>query len=341
MAKKITKEINGKKITTRKPGENQKEKAKGYTWRNFKMFSLLYTQGHVTVKQLMEELCMGERQVQRMMYPYKEDGVLIRDEFDQAKWNFNPSRHRWDKHSDLTSQDQAALAFLCKLSKVFGAQIGDELMTSVARQFLLEDQEYPYFMITARVKSPDVKLKFYDDLYAAIKDRNKIKLTYETRGADGKAAEKTVLAWPISFVLCDGMWYLSYLLEPEKGREREIRTLRYGNIRHVELLVETFVKPDWVKEALKEARNIWFNARRDIKVTLEIDNQIREYFDLSEYFPKQKIVATGPKTFRVETMICNEMEALPNIMRFMPYIKVVAPASLKKSVVEKVKQYLK
>lgn len=327
--------IKSFKVTRKKGASRREKRAQACTWQNFKFFSLLYSKGYVRTRDLQRELDISERGAQRLMAAFKEEGIIQRDEFDQGKWNFADRKHRWDKMA-VSDHDASTLAFICKLSKVFGGQIGKTLMDSVAKQFLIEDQDYPYFMITPRVKSPDVQLDFYNDLYDAITSRNKINLTYQSQGA-----QKTVKAWPISFIMSDGMWYLGYLLEPAKGAEQEIRTVRYNHIidvKHVD--GEYFEKPAWVKKALKEARNIWFNAHRDIKVVLEVENFIKDYFLLSEYFPLQKIVSEGKSTFRVETTIAHPLEAIPNIMRFIPYIRVVSPPSLKKDVLERVQKYL-
>jgi len=43
----------------------------------------------------------------------------------------------------------------------------------------------------------------------------------------------------------------------------------------------------------------------------------------------------------VECRISHPNEALPNILRFLPYIRVVSPPDLKARVLERVKGYLK
>ncbi len=315
--------------------KNRVQKFNTFRWQVFRLFSILYAKKYVRVKTLVEELEISERVAQRLMAPFKEEGILTRDDYDQGKWNFNEARHSWSKML-ISDHDASAMAFICKLSKVLGGQVSKSVSEAVGKAFQIEEEDYPYFMITARVKSPDMELPFFQDLYEAIKNKNKVALTYKSAGAD-----KTVKAWPVSFILCEGMWYLGYLLEPEKGKAQEIRTIRYGHILKIEtLLTETFEKPAWVKKTLKEARNIWFNRERNTKVVLEIDNKIKDYFQLNEYFPLQKITSEGKDTFRVETQITNHFEVIPNILRFIPFIKVVSPQSLKEDILEKVKEYL-
>lgn len=324
-----------KTVVIQTGGKSRRRKFNSFSWKVFRLFSILYSKRKVRVKELVAELSTSERGAQRLMAPFKEDGILIRDDYDQGLWHFNEARHLWNK-TPASGYDASALAFICKFAKVFGGQVRQSVFNAVHKDYLLEQAEYPYFMITPRVKSPDTQLPFFKEIYNAIMSKTKMTLTYNSAGA-----EKAVKSWPFAFIMCDGMWYLGYLLEPEKGKPQEIRTMRCDHIQRVETLDgEPFEKPDWVKKTLKEARNIWFNRERNIKVTLEIDNSIKQYFQLSEYFPLQKIVSEGKNTFLVETMIDNPYEVIPNILRFIPAIKVVSPLSLKQVIMGKVKEYM-
>ncbi|KAF0125893.1 MAG: hypothetical protein FD189_1314 [Elusimicrobia bacterium] len=330
MAKK--KAIFGKKSKGNKTRERRYESHKSQI---VKLFIILSQRGYVRVKDLERELEIGERSAQRLVRPLKVQGMLVEDETDRGRLNFNRDHYSFAK-THVSDQDASTLAFLYKFSKVFGGQISESVLKSIDKFFVVEGEEYPYFVITSRVNQPNTQMPFYSDLYASIQQKNKIMLTYDSAGA-----EKTVKAWPIAFLMSDGMWYLCYLLEPEGSKKQEIRTIRYGHIKAVKALPdETFVKPDWVKPALKEARNIWFNGNRCQKVVLEADNCIKDYFKLSEYFPLQKIVSEGPKSFRIELTICHPLEVVPNIMRFIPYIRVIGPSSLRGEVRDRVKQWL-
>ncbi len=91
----------------------------------------------------------------------------------------------------------------------------------------------------------------------------------------------------------------------------------------------------------RNARNIWFGTQSPVNVVLEADNTVRDYFEACDYFPQQKIGKKGPSSFSVECRISHPNEALPNILKFLPYIRVVSPPDLKAAVIERVKTYLK
>jgi predicted DNA-binding transcriptional regulator YafY len=303
--------------------------------RFMRVLTALNRNGYIRTRPMAAELEVSERTLQRLLLAMRDDHFILPDEHEKGKWIFNSEAKSFEK-LDINDQDAATMAFLCQLSRIFGGQINKSVLQSLEKAFTLEETDSPFFMITPRVKQPDTQLPFYQDLYNAIQFKYKINLTYLSG-----TAEKTVKVWPFSLIMCDGMWYLGYLLEPEAKRKQEIRTLRYTHILKVEPLVEeNFEKPAWIKETLKDARNIWFNRDRCTRVVMEVSNRIKDYFELTEYFPAQKIIAQGPETFKVEAKICVHNEAVPNIMRFLPDIKVLEPKELKDEVNRRIADYL-
>jgi len=324
-----------KKILITTNPKRRIRKFNDFKYRIMRIIAELHNKGFVRAKDLEGKLEVNVRTIERDLAILKEDHFIVEDECEKGKWLFDTTDQCWDK-VEVTDHDAATLAFLYRFSKVFGGQISKSVLKAIDKMFYLDDAEHPFFMITPRVKRPDTEFPFYKDLYNSIQNKNKISLTYKS--SDG---EKTIKAWPFSLIMCDGMWYLGYLLEPQGRNKQEMRTLRYSHILKVEPLIEeTFEKPVWVKETLKTARNIWFNRDRNIRVVMEVSNRIKDYFELSEYFPAQKIISEGPDSFKVEAKICVHNEAVPNILRFLPDIKVLAPQDLKDEVNRRIADYL-
>ncbi|MCX5784549.1 MAG: WYL domain-containing protein [Elusimicrobia bacterium] len=324
-----------KRITITSNPKKRIRKFNDFKYRVMRIIAELHNKKFVRAKDLEAKLNIGVRTIERDLNILKEDHFIVEDEFEKGKWLFDTTDQCWDK-VEVTDHDAATLAFLYKFSKVFGGQISKSVLKAIDKMFYLDDAEYPFFMITPRVKRPDTEFPFYKDLYNSIQHKNKINLAYQSDGG-----EKTVKAWPISLIMCDSMWYLGYLLEPAGRRKQEIRTVRYSHILGVDPLIEeNFEKPAWVKETLKTARNIWFNRDRSTRVVMQVSNCIKDYFKLSEYFPAQKIIEEGPLSFKVESKICVHNEAVPNILRFLPYIKVLEPKDLRDEVNRRINDYL-
>jgi len=324
-----------KKIIITANPKRRIRKFNDFKYRIMRIIAELHNKGFVRAKDLEAKLEVNVRTIERDLAIMKEDHFIAEDECEKGKWLFDTTDQCWDK-VEVTDHDAATLAFLYKFSKVFGGEISKSVLKSIDKMFYLDEAEYPFFMITPRVKRPGTIMPFYRELYDSIQNKNKINLTYQSTDGD-----KTVKALPFSFIMCDGMWYLGYLLEPHGRRKKEIRTLRYVHIHRVEPLVdEPFEKPAWVKETLKTACNMWFNRDRSTRVVMEVSNRIKDYFKLSDYFPAQRIIAEGPDSFKVEAKICNHNEAAPNILRFLPFIKVLEPKDLKDEVTRRINEYL-
>ncbi|MDO8806299.1 MAG: WYL domain-containing protein [Elusimicrobiota bacterium] len=186
-------------------------------------------------------------------------------------------------------------------------------------------------MITPKVKNPATKMPCHNELYDAILKHHKINLTYTK--ISGPA---TVKALPFSMILCDGLWYLGYVLD-DKGQN--LRTVRSSHIVKVEPLPEeTFERPEWARETMKGAKNIWFSQAKT-KFLLKANNSVKDYFEMSEFFPQQKIKDEGADTFTIEALYSHFNEVVPTILRFLPSIQVIEPAELKDEVARRIKEY--
>ena len=325
-----------KRITIKTGTKRRIRKINDFKYRFVRILCELRNKGYIRVKEIAPKLEVTKRTLERDINILREDSFVVPDELEKGKWLFNAAQHNLDK-IDVSDHDAVTLAFLYKFSRVFGGQMSKSVLKAIDKMFVLEETDPPFFMITPRVKKPDMQWPFYKPLYDSIQSRNKINLTYQATGG-----VKTIKAWPFSFIMCDGMWYLGYLLEPKGRAKQEMRTVRYSHLLKVEPLhEETFEKPAWVKATLKKARNIWFNRDRTTRVVMEASNRVKDYFELSEYFPAQKIISCGKDSFQVEAKICHPNEIIHNLLRFMPEIKVLEPKSIREELHRRVMAYLK
>jgi len=303
-----------------------------YKRRIFYIFSTLATKGRISTAELAEEFHMSKRNALRDLELLRENCILKEDPSRTGTWEFDRDATSFLK-MEVSDRDTTTLAFLYKFSKVFGGEVNKTVLGVISKIFDVEEQEYPFFMITQRVKNPTSRIPCYPEIYAAIQGHHKIKLTYKKA-----AGEATVKASPFSIILCDGLWYLGYLPD---GKSKELRTVRSSNILKVEPLEdETFPRPEWARKAMKEAKNIWFSSGSKTLV-LKADNSLKDYFDLSEYFPHQKIISEGPGSFTMEAKFSHPNEVIPTILRFLPGIKVVEPVEIREEVFRRIKDYQK
>lgn len=311
---------------------------KGGKYRRFKtfkrravfIFSRLLHKGFITTKEIADEFGQSPRNALRDLDPLKDEGIIKETAPRSGKWEYDRASHSFLK-LDISDRDSSILAFLYKFSKVFGGDLNKNVLGVIDKLFVIEDQEYPFFMITQKINNPASKMTGYKELCDAIIGHYKINLTYPKNGA-----ETTVKASPFAIIFCDGLSYLGYIPE---GMGKQLRTLRSSHILKVEPLPdETFQRPEWARKAMKEAKNIWFSPARN-KILLKADNSVKEYFDGAEHFPCQKIVSEGPDSFTIEARYAHLNEVVPTILRFLPAIKVLEPAEVREEVARRIKEY--
>ena len=153
-----------------------------------------------------------------------------------------------------------------------------------------------------------------------------------------KEQDKEYALSPLKLINYEGFWYLLALNDQAKG----IRTFRLDKIKKVELLSKSFDVPKNLHAMLDQSTNIWFSGKRDKTVVLHIDAQVAGFFKKKAYVPLQKIQKTRKDgSLTVECKVGNDMEILPTILHWIPYIRVVSPASLKDKIAHDLKAYIK
>lgn len=299
-------------------------------WRAIYIINQLATRGFVCVKELAETFGSTERNALRDLDPFRKDFTVVESAPRSGRYDFNKASYSFIK-MELSDSETSSMAFMYKLSKVFGGELTEASRSALGKAYDMDHKDYPFFMITSKVKNPAAKMKCYAELYEAIQEHHKVNLTYAKPGG-----QATVKASPFAMILCDGLWYLGYVPE---GKGRQVRTLRSSHILKVEPLpAETFERPDWARKAMKGAKNIWFSPAKTTFL-LKADNSVKEYFEMSDFFPFQKIKDEGAKEFTIEARYSHFNEVVPTILRFLPAIKVIAPAELKAEVKRRVAAY--
>ena len=319
-----------KKITINAGTGGKDRRFDTFKRRTIYIFSRLAQKGFITTKELAEKFEMTPRNALRDLDPLREQGILKENITRSGRWEFDTASNSFIK-MEITDRDSSTLAFLYNFAKVLGGDINEKVLSVLDKVFPMEDREYPFFMITQKVKNPAAKMPCHQEIYDAIQTHHKINLTY--RKETGPA---TVKASPFSMIICDGLWYLGYVPD---GKDKELRTVRSSHIISVEPLPdEVFARPEWAHKAMKGAKNIWFSPAKT-KFLLKVKNTIKDYFEMSEFFPEQKITDEGPEYFTIEARYSHYNEVVPNILRFLPAITVLEPAELKAEVAWRVNTY--
>ena len=149
--------------------------------------------------------------------------------------------------------------------------------------------------------------------------------------------KKDRIVHPLKIVLLEGYWYL--LVFDTNGET--IKTFHLKSIEALELTNDFFEAPSIdIQKKLDGAINAYFKDKPTIDVELLVHEKVIRYFKrqpLSKY--QQLFPDVNPKYTKLTIPVTDEMEIIPTIQQYLPYIKVLAPESLDKKIKENLKNY--
>ena len=112
-------------------------------------------------------------------------------------------------------------------------------------------------------------------------------------------------------------------------------------IQNIQIQENTFEIPEIIEERLRYANSVWFNLDEQFPVKLFLDKNIRKYFERKPLRGQSITGEDKDGSIQIEIKITNEMEIIPLIFWYIPYIKVLEPQWLADMVKERVENYVK
>ena len=184
-------------------------------------------------------------------------------------------------------------------------------------------------------KSDNVLLK---ELESKIKHQKYINIQY---GINGKINKFEVKPYKIVFI--NENFYLACEIEHEK---LEFAMYRLSKIKSVEDTPKTFHKNQEIEDFIKDMQTPFSIYRRDYKkhlitVILEVDKSKAFYFESKKYLKSQEILEKKENgNLLIKYKITQEMEIEELIKKWIPFVKVIEPLSLKEKIASDLRSYL-
>jgi predicted DNA-binding transcriptional regulator YafY len=184
-------------------------------------------------------------------------------------------------------------------------------------------------------KSDNVLLK---ELESKIKHQKYINIQYEINGKINKFEVK-----PYKIVFINENFYLACEIEHEK---LEFAMYRLSKIKSVEDTPKTFHKNQEIEDFIKDMQTPFSIYRRDYKkhlitVVLEVDKSKAFYFESKKYLKSQEILEKKDNgNLLIKYKITQEMEIEELIKKWIPFVKVIEPISLKDKIASDLRSYL-
>jgi len=303
-----------------------------YDKKVFRLFSILNqldSRKSVSTGELAREFNVSFRTVQRDIVLLNMTGFPIVS-LEKGYHSFMEGFSL--KKMMLTKEEASLLSFLHDISKSLGEKFEDSF-SNILKKVVSKEPDSAFYVKLPKGSKINKDFPYIKELENAVKNNIKIVLNYKTPEKDGDYR-----ACPLKIVFFDGFWYLLAQVDGKDG----IRTYRLENIRNIELLNEDFTPPRNLNTFLDQCINIWFTEKRNKQVVLKVDKEAAKYFKQQIYFPLQKITKENRDgSLRIETKICHNEEIIFIIFRWIPYVHVVTPKSLKLEVEKIIKSYLK
>ena len=170
----------------------------------------------------------------------------------------------------------------------------------------------------------------FEKIEIAIKDKKEIKFDYEKYNFHVK---------PLKLAFFERFWYL--LAFHLKDNKETFKKYHLKTIRNIQILDKTFEIPQIVEERLKYANSVWFNLDEQFSVRLFLDKDIRKYFERKPLKGQTIIGVDKDGSMEIEIKITNEMEIIPLILYYIPYIKVLEPQWLAEKIKKRIDKYSK
>ena len=184
-------------------------------------------------------------------------------------------------------------------------------------------------------KSDSVLLK---ELENKIKHQKYINIQYEINGKINKFEVK-----PYKIVFINENFYLACEIEHEI---LEFAMYRLSKIKSIEDTPKTFHKNIEIENFIKDMQTPFSTYKRDYKknlinVVLDVDKSKAFYFENKKYLKSQELIEKKEKgNLLLSFKVTQEMEIEEIVKKWIPFVKVIEPISLRDKIESDLKSYL-
>ncbi|MBE0490625.1 MAG: WYL domain-containing transcriptional regulator [Sulfurospirillum sp.] len=286
----------------------------------------LYDGESLSVTDLAEEFNTSTRTIQR---DFNEKLISFPIVKDGKKWKMQEGFHL-EKIASV--EDQLVLDMLEKVSESLGSKFHGRAKHLLSK---IKNKDTSSIYANLDIEKIDDFLSEINLIEQAILNKAILTCKYKLHSKSFEIGVK-----PLKIANFDGFWYLIAL----DSRNNELKKYHIKSMSNIQVLEKYFTRSKKLDEALENAINIWFTLEVEpFEVVLQMDDNTGKYFQRKPICKSQRLLSINEEDESMEfsLKVTHEMEILPTIMQWIPYIKVVEPAWLRDKVVERVKVYLK
>jgi len=279
----------------------------------------------LSAREMAEEYAVSVRTVQR-------DIARLSERFGIGKFG---NKYGFDGTRAVSRQLLPQDTIVIEVLEQFAKDCGEEFARHTSALFNRISSNKERIFIKNLAQDIDVNSSDLLLLYEAISTNKIVTAIYSIDGS-----EFDIKFAPLKIANFNNFWYA---ISMKFGNNSGVRTYYLNNIKNVQICTEKFIPNDDLNSALENSINIWFKPEiTPFEVRLLIAPQVAKYFTRQRLSKTQRTIATHEDgSVEIALKITDEMEILPIIKSYIPFVRPLAPKSLRDRLNSEVLEYIK
>lgn len=273
----------------------------------------------MSIQDLSKQMDVSTKTIQRDLYEVLGEYGAVKQ---GRMWKLDSKK----AEDNLNSNERIILGILDEMAKNAGNSFygkAHSLLKQISQQL-----EHPIFANVESESLDESHIELFSLLEKAIKTKHTVSFTYKKHVFDVQ---------PLKLAFFDSFWYLLTL---DIQDDNKFKKFYLKSINDLIIQDNTFAINTTLEERLKKANSIWFDLDKELfDVHLLIDKEIMTYFERKPLKGQTIIGKDADGSVEIIVPITHEMEIVPLIFWYVPYIKVLEPQWIADIVKEKIQAY--
>lgn len=273
----------------------------------------------MSIQDLSKQMDVSTKTIQRDLYEVLGEYGAVKQ---GRMWKLDSKK----AEDNLNSNERIILGILDEMAKNAGSSFygkAHSLLKQISQQL-----EHPIFANVESESLDESHIELFSLLEKAIKTKHTVSFTYKKHLFDVQ---------PLKLAFFDSFWYL---LARDIQDDNKFKKFYLKSINDLTIQDNTFVINTLLEERLKKANSIWFDLDKELfDIHLLIDKEVMTYFERKPLKGQTIVGKDADGSVEIVVPITHEMEIVPLIFWYVPYIKVLEPQWIADIVKEKIEVY--
>ena len=275
----------------------------------------------LSIQELSQKMNVSTKTIQRDLYDVLNEHGAIKQ---GRLWKLDSKQ----AEDHLQPSERIILGILDEMAKNAGSSFygkAHSLLQQISQQL-----EHPIFANVHSEALEESHIALFSHIEKAIKERHTIHFTYKKHPFEIK---------PLKLAFFDGFWYV---LAQDCNDNDKFKKFYLKSITQLTITHQSFDLSSTLEERLKQANSIWFDLDAEVfDVHLLLDKQIVTYFERKPLKGQTIVGKDTDGSVEIIVPITHEMEIVPLVFWYIPYIKILEPQWIGDIVKNEIVKYIK